>query len=339
MILSAKVILPRLRVFAALLVPAMAAACSGEFSTLDPAGLEADRVAVLFWVMLAGAFAIWIFVIVLCRSVVVRAPRENSERQARRLILWGGAVFPGVVVTALVVFGVGMMPELRRPADGPTIAVSGERFWWRIAYDVEGGPGVVRNLPAGGVPSANEIWLPVGRRTEILLSSPDVIHSFWIPAIAGKMDAIPGRVTRLVVEPTRTGVFAGACAEYCGDTHAQMRLRAVVVPEEDYAAHVAAQAEPAAVTEGPGPELFLRSGCGACHTVRGTPADGLVGPDLTHVGGRSTLAAAILPMSVETLADFIRSPQHLKPGVEMPGFGMLPEREIEIIAEWLGSLE
>lgn len=130
------------------------------------------------------------------------------------------------------------MPELRRAADGPTIAVSGERFWWRVAYAVEGEPGVIRNLPRGGVPSANEIWIPLGKRTEILLSSPDVIHSFWVPPLAGKMDAIPGRVNRLVLEPTRPGVFNGACAEYCGTAHTYMALRLVVVSEEEFKSYV-----------------------------------------------------------------------------------------------------
>lgn len=317
----------------------VAASCAGERSSLDPAGVEAERVADLFWIMLAGAVVIWSFVIGLGIYVTRKSPQPRSERTGLHLIVWGGCVFPTVVVTGLVVWSLDLMPELRRAADGPTIAISGERFWWRIAYDVEGGPGVVRNLPEGGVPSANEIWLPLDRRTEILLSSPDVIHSFWVPALAGKMDAIPGRVTRLVVEPTRAGSYGGACAEFCGDTHAQMLLRAVVVPEDEFRAYVESQAAPAAVTEGPGLDLFLRHGCAACHTVRGTPAAGVVGPDLTHVGGRETIAAGVLAATVENIASFIASPDHAKPGVEMPAFGMLPETEIASIAEWLGSLK
>ena len=289
--------------------------------------------------MSGGAVLIWVFVIGLSYFVVRHGAGERGERTGIRLIAWGGCVFPAVVVTGLVVWGLQLMPDLRRPANGPTIAISGERFWWRIAYAVEGGPGVVRNLPEGGVASANEIWLPVGQRTELLLGSPDVIHSLWIPAIAGKMDAIPGRVTRLVVEPTRRGVYGGACAEFCGDAHAQMRLRAVVVPEDEFAAYVEAQAAPAAVTGGPGVDLFLRHGCSACHTVRGTGADGSVGPDLTHVGGRDTIAAGLMPTTLENIAAFIRSPAHVKPGAEMPAFGMLADEEIETIAEWLGSLE
>ena len=314
-------------------------ACSGEQSAFDAAGVEAERVLVLFWVMLAGTAVIWAGVVGLS-FYATRAKRgPYADKTGVRLIIWAGCVFPTVVLAALLFWGLKMMPELRRPANGPTIAISGERFWWRVAYGAEGEPGVVRNLPRGGIPSANELWIPVGLRTEILLSSPDVIHSFWVPPLAGKMDAIPGRVNRLVLEPTRTGVFNGACAEFCGTAHAQMGFRVVVVSEEEYAAHLEAQAAPAAVTEGPGLDAFLRNGCGGCHTVRGTPAQGDVGPDLTHVASRLTIAAGVMPPTEENLAAFIWSPDHIKPGVEMPAFMMLPEADITAIASWLADLE
>jgi len=313
--------------------------CTSPQSAFDTAGTEAERVLDLFWVMLTGAAVIWTFVMALSYFATRARPQGFSDKIGVRLIIWGGCVFPTVVLAALLFWGLKMMPELRRTADGPTIAVSGERFWWRVAYNVEGEPGVVRNLPRGGIPSANEIWIPVGERTEILLGSPDVIHSFWVPSLAGKMDAIPGRVNRLVLEPTKPGIYNGVCAEFCGDAHAQMGFRVVAVSAEDYAAYVAAQAEPAAVTEHPGLDLFLKNGCSACHTVRGTQANGSVGPDLTHVAGRRTLAAGLLPTTEENIAAFTRSTDHIKPGVEMPSFGVLPEEDIAAIAEWLGSLE
>ena len=294
----------------------------------------------LFWIMLAGAVAIWVVVIgISYYATRLLSPGRHTERTGCSLIIWGGCVFPTVVLGGLLFWGLDMMPGLRRPGDGPTIAVSGERFWWRIAYGVEGDPGVVRNLPTGGIPSANEIWIPVGQRTRILLGSPDVIHSFWVPTLAGKMDAIPGRVNRLILEPTKLGVFNGVCAEFCGTAHAQMGLRIVVVTEAAFEEHLRAQAEPAAVTDSVGSELFMQNGCGGCHTVRGTPAAGEVGPDLTHVASRRTIGAGLLPATEENIAAFIASPDHLKPGVEMPSFGMLPEAEIARIAEWLGSLE
>lgn len=324
---------------AAALSGAALAGCRGAQSTFDPAGVEAERVLTLFWIMLAGGAAIWIIVIGVSYYAARGKSGPYSDSSGVRLIVWGGCVFPAVVLAGLLWWGLTMMPELRRAADGPTIAVSAERFWWRVAYAVEGEPGVIRNLPRGGVPSANEIWIPLGKRTEILLSSPDVIHSFWVPPLAGKMDAIPGRVNRLVLEPTRPGVFNGVCAEYCGTAHTYMGFRVVVVPEAEFEAYVTSQALPAAITDGSGARLFVQNGCAACHTVRGTPADGDVGPDLTHVASRRTIAAGVLPTTVENLAAFIRSTEHLKPGVEMPAFGMLPDEEITAIAQWLGTLE
>ncbi len=326
-------------VLAAALASAALTGCQGAQSAFDPAGVEAERVLTLFWIMLAGGAAIWIVVIGISYYAVKGKSGPYSDRSGIRLIVWGGCVFPVVVLAGLLWWGLTMMQELRRAADGPTIAVSAERFWWRVAYAVDGEPGVIRNLPRGGVPSANEIWIPLGKRTEILLSSPDVIHSFWVPPLAGKMDAIPGRVNRLVLEPTSPGVFNGACAEYCGTAHTYMGFRVVVVPQAEFEAYVASQALPAAVVDGPGAGLFLQNGCAACHTVRGTPADGAVGPDLTHVASRRTIAAGVLPTTVENFAAFIRSTEHLKPGVEMPGFGMLPDEEITAIAKWLGTLE
>ncbi|PHR21966.1 MULTISPECIES: cytochrome c oxidase subunit II [unclassified Hoeflea] len=326
-------------VLAAALASAALTGCQGAQSAFDPAGVEAERVLTLFWIMLAGGAAIWIVVIGISYYAVKGKSGPYSDRSGIRLIVWGGCVFPVVVLAGLLWWGLTMMQELRRAADGPTIAVSAERFWWRVAYAVDGEPGVIRNLPRGGVPSANEIWIPLGKRTEILLSSPDVIHSFWVPPLAGKIDAIPGRVNRLVLEPTSPGVFNGACAEYCGTAHTYMGFRVVVVPQAEFEAYVASQALPAAVVDGPGAGLFLQNGCAACHTVRGTPADGAVGPDLTHVASRRTIAAGVLPTTVENFAAFIRSTEHLKPGVEMPGFGMLPDEEITAIAKWLGTLE
>ncbi|UEM18594.1 c-type cytochrome [Skermanella mucosa] len=320
-----------------LILPVLAS-CTGPQSMFRAAGTEADSIANLFYVMLIGSAVIWLGVIGLSLYAVRATPAKNGARRGVQLIIWGGCVFPTVVLALLLVWGLERMPDYRRAADGPTIMVSGERFWWRVAYGLQGEPGVVKSLPPGGVESANEIWIPVGRRTEILLGSPDVIHSFWVPALAGKMDAIPGRVNRIILEPTVEGVYNGVCAEFCGEAHAQMGLRVIAAPEADYAAYVEAQAQPASVVSGPGYEAFLASGCGACHTVRGTPANGSVGPDLTHVASRRTIGAGLLETSEENLAAFIRATDHIKPGVEMPEFGVLPDEEIAAIASWLGEL-
>lgn len=289
--------------------------------------------------MLAGAVALWVFVVSLSIWATKIRPKAYSEKAGLRLIVWAGCVMPTVVLTTLLVWGLQMMPTFRAEANGPTIAVSGERFWWRVAYGVEGVPGVARSLPEGGTPSANEIWLPLNTRTELLIGSPDVIHSLWIPSIAGKMDAIPGRVNRLVVEPTKAGVYNGVCAEFCGDAHAQMALRVVVVAPEEYDAYVARQGEPAeASPTDAGFAAFTRNGCDACHAVRGTAAVGRVGPDLTHVGSRRTLGAATLEMSQANLVRFISKTHEVKPGVEMPSYSMLSNEDTAEIAGWLETL-
>ena len=290
--------------------------------------------------MLSSAVVLWLAVMGLSLWATRYRSKPYGEKVGLQLIIWAGCVFPVIVLTALLVWGLQMMPTMRAEANGPTIAVSGERFWWRVAYGVEGEPGVAKRLPEGGTPSANEIWLPLGERSEILLGSPDVIHSLWIPSIAGKMDAIPGRVNRLVVEPTKPGIYNGVCAEFCGDAHAQMALRVVVVPPSEFKAYVARQAEAVTVATGvAGFEDFMKNGCGACHAVRGTAAIGEIGPDLTHLATRRTIAAGTLPMSRENLATFIGSTHRVKPGVQMPGYHMLSAEEIAVIAGWLETLQ
>jgi cytochrome c oxidase subunit 2 len=174
------------------------------------------------------------------------------------------------------------------------------------------------------------------------LTSDNVIHSFWIPALGGKMDMIPGRVTHLALQPTRTGVFTGACAEYCGTAHAWMRLHVEVMDRGAFDGWLAGQAAPAAPPASDaarrGQGLLVANGCGACHTVRGTPADGLTGPDLTHVASRRSLAAGVLPNDTEATRRWIALPQHAKPGVLMPAFHMLPEDDVRAVAAYLQDL-
>jgi cytochrome c oxidase subunit II len=310
--------------------------CSGPQSALDPAGRGAERIADLFWWMTAGSVLIWLAVIGLAFYAIRVRPEAHSRRQADLLIIGGGAIIPTVVLAGLLVYGLALMPDLLAPAPEGSlkIAVSGEQWWWRVRY-----------LPPGGeaVELANEIRLPVGERVEFSLQSPDVIHSFWIPALGGKIDMIPGRVNRLTLEPTRTGVFRGACAEYCGTSHALMSFSVVVQEKEDFARWLEHQAAPAQPPAQPlaarGHELFLANGCGACHTVRGTPADGVLGPDLTHVGGRLSLGAGILPNDPDAFLRWITHTEGVKPGVLMPAFGMLPAEELQALAVYLEGLQ
>jgi cytochrome c oxidase subunit 2 len=304
-------------------------ACTGPQSALDPAGEDAAGIAALFWQMLAGAAVIWCLVL---GGSVLASWRGRSLWQvatALKVILWAGAVFPTVVLAGLLIHGLRLMPALRATESDLRIEVVGERFWWRVIYHQDGASPVV---------SANEVRLPAGATVEFVLSSPDVIHSFWIPPLGGKTDMIPGRTTRLVLRPTRIGVYRGACAEFCGASHALMALTAEVMAPDDFARWLEAEAGPAAVTAGPGPDAFLRHGCGACHSVRGTPADAVIGPDLTHLGSRHTVGAGILANSPTTIARFIAHAETLKPELRMPSYAMLPETELWLLADWLASL-
>jgi cytochrome c oxidase subunit 2 len=214
------------------------------------------------------------------------------------------------------------------------LEVSGEQWWWRVTYRPQGGRPVA---------SANEVRLPLGQRVEITLTSPDVLHSFWIPSLAGKVDMIPGRVNRIVIEPTRAGSFRGQCAEFCGLSHALMAFTVEVMEPEAFAAWLEHAAQPAAPPAGgeaaTGARLFLELGCGGCHAVRGTPADGVIGPDLTHLASRGSLGAGILPNDHEGLVRWIAATPEEKPGVHMPAFGMLPAEELEALATYLEGLK
>jgi cytochrome c oxidase subunit 2 len=312
---------------------AVAGGCSGDQSALDPAGREAEDVARLFWIMLAGAIVLWAAVVGVAVYAAHIRPRQHAEWVGRALILGGGVALPLVVLTGLLVPGLAMIPALRAPGGPLRIEVAAEQWWWRIVYHQPG---------RGPVASANEIRLPRGQRIELELTSPDVIHSFWVPSLAGKVDAIPGRRTRLVLEPTRAGTFRGACAEFCGTSHALMAFVVVVMEPAEFDAWLEREATPAAPPpDGPaarGAELFQELGCGGCHTIRGTHAQGVIGPDLTHVAGRRRLGAGTLPNDHASRVRWIAATGEVKPEVRMPAFGMLPAAELEALASYLGSL-
>ena len=312
------------------------AGCSGVQSALDPAGEEASHVAQLFWVMAAAGGLIWLAVVGLLFYATRGSRAVVGEEAAARLIFWFGAAIPSLLLFLLLGYALWLMPALRPFAEvgqpaALRIEVTGEQFWWRVAYH-----------PAdGGAPvfSANEVRLPVGERVEFVLKSTDVIHSFWIPSLGGKMDMIPGRTNRLTVLAAKPGTYRGACAEYCGTSHALMAFNAITMEPETFRQWLAAEDAPSPGLSAPGRDIFLRHGCGACHRVAGTEAEGTVGPDLSHIGSRKTLGAGILPNDVETLRSFIAHPHLIKPGSKMPAFSMLPEEDVAAIAAWLRGLE
>jgi cytochrome c oxidase subunit II len=224
-----------------LLVVALApfvAACDGPQSALVPAGRDAESIAQLFWWMAGGAIVVWLFVMALAVYAIF-SRRAHDPRRVQMLVIGGGALVPFIILSGLLVSGLQMMPALLDdgPDDALRIHVTGHQWWWRVTYE----------MPDGSrFDLANEIRIAPGRRTPLLLESADVIHSLWVPSLAGKVDLIPGRVNRMAIEPTRTGVFRGVCAEYCGTSHARMLIVVVVVPPAELDAWLEAQKAPCA---------------------------------------------------------------------------------------------
>lgn len=310
--------------------------CDLPQSALNPAGVDAARVTELWVWMAAGAALAWTAVVgLLVWAAYGRRSNPMSPSGAIRLVIVGGAVIPTVVLTGLLVYGLAGTREMLEPAPdgGLVVQVTGEEWWWRVRYV----------LPSGEViESANEIRLPVGRRVNLELRSADVVHSLWIPALGGKMDMIPGRTTRLSLEPTRAGTWRGACAEFCGMSHAAMGLVAVTMEPDSFRAWLddrsAPASAPATSASMRGHDVFENHGCGACHTVRGTQAAGRLGPDLTHVGARRTVGDGSLPNDTTGFARWLSGTDRIKPGVRMPHFGMLSRRDLSDLSAYLDAL-
>ncbi len=311
------------------------AACGGRQSVLAPAGMDARVLGDLFAVMLAGAVVLWLAVNGLFFYVTHINRAALSKRLANALIIGGGVLLPSVVLAGLLGYGLSMMPDQRAPGDGLTLRVSGEQWWWRVEYWPKDA-----DAP---IVSANEIRLPVGQRSDIVLDSARVIHSFWIPALGGKMDMFPGRKTRLSLHPEKPGHYRGQCAEFCGTSHALMAFEAVAMPPDEFDAWLRQQADAAAAPASPaarrGARIFAREGCGACHTVRGTSARGAVGPDLTHVGGRLSLGAGTLDTRLADFENWIAHTGAIKPAVEMPAYDHLAAGDRTDLAHYLKGLK
>jgi cytochrome c oxidase subunit II len=310
--------------------------CEGVQSALAPQGPEAERVARLFWALTIGSAAILAGVVMLTAVALIGGAPARRRLDNETVIIAGGIVFPVVTLTAVLAWSeIVMGANATRSDDNVVrIGVVGERWWWRVIY---------RDTQGHRFESANELRIPVGRVVEIELTSADVIHSFWVPKLAGKLDMIPGRRNILRLRADAPGAMRGQCAEYCGGPHALMSFHVVAMAEPDFARWLAREAEGAETPRDPtaqqGHLLFMTSGCGGCHAVRGTAAAGTIGPDLTHVGGRMSLAAATLPNNEAEFARWIRDGQHIKPENLMPPFGIFNESELAALSRYLASLK
>jgi cytochrome c oxidase subunit II len=300
---------------------------------LHPASPQQHDITTLFWVMTGVAgFGIALIVFLLWLGWARRKreglPGGGGERAGIGLLLLLGVVAPIVSLSALFIWSdVFVLRATSAPKPSSvslTVEVIGHQWWWEVRY------------PGTRAVTANEIHIPAGERVNVVGRSADVIHSFWVPALNRKIDLIPGRTNRILLDATGPGRFRGQCYEFCGLQHAHMGLWLVADPPARFRAWLANQ-ERDATAGGEGRDAFVAEACSSCHRIRGTPAQGDAGPDLTHVASRQTIAGALLPNTPSELAAWITDPQHFKPGNQMPALG-LPETEIRSIVAYLAKL-
>jgi cytochrome c oxidase subunit 2 len=302
---------------------------SGMF---DPDGSQSGDIVRLWWLMvILGGAVFAVFAYMLLISLRGRGDARPDGLAARRWVVGGGVVMPSIVLAVVLAFTVYTMRRAPAtvPADALHVEVVGHQWWWEIRY------------PDHHISTANELHLPVSRPVAIRLRSADVIHSLWIPSLAGKMDLLPDYENTLIFEADEPGRHRTQCAEFCGLQHAKMALLVVVEPEADFAAWAEANARdavaPAEPTTLQGRQVFGDAGCASCHTVRGTEFVGTRGPDLTHIAGRETLAAATVPFTRDHARQWITDPDQIKRGTAMPAT-TLSEEALEALVAYLESL-
>jgi cytochrome c oxidase subunit 2 len=316
------------------LVPLIAAGC-GKQNVLDPHSHAERRISTLWWVMLGGAAIGFGVVVVLLFLGWVRRNRSSlpfggGEQAATALVIALGVAVPIVVLSALFVWSdIFVIKATDAPARGSTsltVRVIGHQWWWEIEY------------PGTQAVTANELHIPVDTRVRVVGTTADVIHSLWVPELNRKVDVIPGRENVLLLDADRTGTYPGQCAEFCGLQHAHMELRVIAEPKERFRGWLANEAAPAPATSSPGARVFDDEACSGCHQIRGTDARGRVGPDLTHVGSRTLIGAGVLPNDPDHLREWIRDPQHSKPGNRMPGL-QVSEADLNELVAYLEGLK
>ena len=302
-------------------------------SALKPAGSSARHIASAWWLMFAMAIGVYAVVAGLIVFALLRGrgtERGRPSRWSDDAFIWvGGIAVPVIILAVLATVTVTTTNALRTPAKDPLrVDVIGHDWWWEVRY------------PGRDITSANELHVPVGQPIAIRLTTADVIHSFWVPQLAGKMDLIPGQPNTLEFTVTKEGRYRGQCAEFCGIQHANMAFLVFAQQPGDFERWAAREEQPH--TELPsqraeeGQLVFERNACAGCHTIKGTPAQGRAGPDLSDFGLRTTIAAGTAANETRNLADWIRDPQSIKPGATMPPTD-LSQRELDAVIEYLES--
>jgi cytochrome c oxidase subunit 2 len=311
----------------------------GRQSPLDPKSPQSSDIATLWWWMLVVAGVVLLGAVGMLIYGWIRRGREGlpffgkSERAEMTLVVLFGIAIPAVVLIALFfasnVYVLGRTDAPPVSSTAMTIRVTGHQWWWEVHF------------PGTTAVTANEIHIPAGTQVNVVTDSADVIHSFWVPQLNRKIDVIPGRQNRIGLYADHPGVYRGQCAEFCGLQHAHMSFYVVADPPDRFQAWLANMAgdarAPSGGAQSDGQQLFLASQCASCHTIRGTPAQGRIGPDLTHLASRTTIAALTLPNNADYLRRWINDPQHFKPGNKMPGLN-LSDAQIDSIVTYLRTL-
>jgi cytochrome c oxidase subunit 2 len=336
---------PTLKVLATCVALVALAACGGPFpqSTLRPTGdltFSIDHLLRLIVWLAAGVFVVveglLVYAVIRFRARPAQAadqgtPAERAHGNTVLEISWTLAPVVILTIVAVPTIQTIIQTEERNPPGALEVAVTGHQWWWEFHY------------PGDSIVTANELHIPVGRPIEVSITSADVIHSFWTPRIAAKRDAIPGRTNHVEFTADSVGTFPGQCAEFCGASHANMGLRVMVEDSASFAAWVADQERPPVPADSMSPlaqrgaALYKTTGCIACHTIRGISV-GTLGPNLTHVGSRTTIAAGTLPNTAEGLARWLHDPPAVKPGSKMPSLG-LNDDQVTALAAYLLSLK
>lgn len=313
--------------------------CGGDQNTLHAASPQQSSIVHLFWVMFGFAclgFGLIVFLLFVGWARRERSGlwgRRDDERLGTRLVVILGVAMPVVLLSLLFVWAdIFVVRTTEAPAPGSTqltVRVIAHQWWWEIRY------------PGTAAVTANELHIPTNTRVDVIGTSADVIHSLWVPELDRKVELIPGLTNRILLDASRPGVYRGQCSEFCGLQHAHMAIAVVAESPVRFRAWLANMEKPArpAVTaeQLAGRRVFLAQSCASCHTIRGTSAHADVGPDLTHLASRATLAALTVPDTPVYLRGWIANPQALKPGARMPSVP-LSSRQLDQLTAYLSHL-
>jgi cytochrome c oxidase subunit 2 len=323
-----------------------AAACSGVQPIFAPGGPQARSIADLGWFVLiifsAVSVIMWalIFWIASRRRGTLAEHAPYDAPSDKRWIVIGGFLIPAAIlclifVATLKTMRMFPMGDHEIHAGPPAITITGHQWWWQIEYQIGG---VNQH-----VVDANELHIPAGEPVDIALRTRDVIHSFWIPRLHGKVDLVPGFDNRIRIQADQPGLYRGECGEYCGPQHAHMILLVDVQAPADFDAWLAQARQPAAAPADAfatrGQQVFMSSACVLCHTIRGTNAQGLVGPDLTHFGRRRGVASNSYPNSTAYLESWVTHAQTMKPNAQMPDITAFTGDDLRALVAYLEGLK